>query len=145
DLGRGHSGGPGWRHDDPRFGEVTAWKTRWARWSPPPGKSDAPLPTSPAPFRRVCATFNGGTLHRHPQEAVMRMHRSAPRSPTRRGLTLLAGLLALAGRSVGAQGQPAAQAGDSVPMELVFVVFPDTTAADQAMSKLTPAQQGYVE
>jgi hypothetical protein len=75
----------------------------------------------------------------------MRMHRGAPRSPTRRGLTLFAGLLALAGRSVGAQGQPAAQAGDSVPMELVFVVFPDTTAADKAMSKLTPAQQGYIE
>jgi hypothetical protein len=69
----------------------------------------------------------------------MRMHRSAPGSPTRRGLTLLAGLLALAGRSASAQGQPAGQ------MELVFVVFPDTTAADQAMSKLTPAQKGYVE
>src|SRR6266436_293126 len=43
---------------------------------------------------------------------------------------LLAGLLVVAGRSAGAQGQPAAQAGDSVPMEIVFVVFPDTSAAD---------------
>jgi hypothetical protein len=75
----------------------------------------------------------------------MRMHRSAPGSPTRRGLALFAGLLAIAGRSASAQGQPAAQARDSVPMELVFVVFPDTTAADQAMSKMTPAQKGYVE
>lgn len=75
----------------------------------------------------------------------MRIHRSAARSSTRRGLALLAGLLALAGRSAAAQGKPAAQAEDSVPMQLVFVVFPDTTAADRAMAKLTPAQQGYVE
>jgi hypothetical protein len=58
---------------------------------------------------------------------------------------LLAGLLVVAGRSAGAQGQPAAQAGDSVPMEIVFVVFPDTSAADSAMTNLSSAQRGHVE
>jgi hypothetical protein len=58
---------------------------------------------------------------------------------------LLAGLLVVAGHSAAAQGQPAAQAGDSVPMELVFVVFPDTTAANSAMAKLSAPQRGHVE
>jgi hypothetical protein len=75
----------------------------------------------------------------------MRSHHRAPRFPTRRGLAMLAGLLALAGRSTAAQGQAGAQAGDSVPMQIVFVVFPDTTAADKAMTSLTPAQKSAVE
>jgi hypothetical protein len=58
---------------------------------------------------------------------------------------LLAGLLVVAGRSAAAQGQPAAQAGDSVPMEIVFVVFPDTMAADSAMATLSTSQRGHVE
>jgi hypothetical protein len=58
---------------------------------------------------------------------------------------LVAGLLVVAGRSAAAQGQPAAQAGDSVPMEIVFVVFPDTTAADSAMANLNASQRGHVE
>lgn len=73
----------------------------------------------------------------------MRSHHSAPRFPTRRGLATLAGLLALAGRSAAAQSS--AQAGDSVPMEVVFVVFPDTTAADKALAALPAAQQSSVE
>jgi hypothetical protein len=56
---------------------------------------------------------------------------------------MLAGLLALAGRPAAAQS--AAEAADSVPMQVVFVVFPDTTAADKAMAALPPAQQSSVE
>jgi hypothetical protein len=56
---------------------------------------------------------------------------------------MLAGLLALAGRSAAAQA--VAQAGDSVPMQVVFVVFPDTTAADKAMAALPSAQQTSVQ
>jgi hypothetical protein len=58
---------------------------------------------------------------------------------------LLAGLLLVAGRSAAAQGQPAAQAADTTPLQIVFVVYPDTTAADQAMAKLSAAQRGHVE
>lgn len=58
----------------------------------------------------------------------------------------LAALLVLAARTVGAQDQPAAQAGDTVvPMEIVFVVFPDTTAAINAVSGLSAEQRGQVE
>lgn len=74
----------------------------------------------------------------------MRSHHSAPRFPAR-GLATLAGLLALAGGPAVAQAQATPQARDSVPMQLVFVVFPDTTAAEKAVAALPPAQQKAVE
>jgi hypothetical protein len=75
----------------------------------------------------------------------MRSHPDVPRFPIRRGLAMLAGLLALAGRSTATRAQATPQAGDSLPMQLVFVVFPDTTAADKAVAALPPAQQSAVE
>jgi hypothetical protein len=58
----------------------------------------------------------------------------------------LAALLVLAVRTAGAQGAPAAQAGDTAaPMDIVFIVFPDTTAASNAVSGLSTAQRGHVQ
>jgi hypothetical protein len=58
----------------------------------------------------------------------------------------LAALLVLAVRTAGAQGAPAAQAGDTAaPMDIVFIVFPDTTAASSALSGLSTAQRGHVQ
>lgn len=58
---------------------------------------------------------------------------------------LLAGLLVLAAGTAVAQERPTEQGGDSVvPMDIVFVVFPDTTAASQALSGMSAAQRGHV-
>jgi hypothetical protein len=58
----------------------------------------------------------------------------------------LAALLVLAARTAGAQATPAAQAGDTAaPMDIVFIVFPDTTAAKNAVSGLSTSQRGRVE
>lgn len=58
----------------------------------------------------------------------------------------LAALLVLAARTAGAQGAPAAQAGDTAaPMDIVFIVFPDTTTASNAVSGLSSTQRGHVQ
>jgi hypothetical protein len=58
----------------------------------------------------------------------------------------LAALLILAVRTAGAQGAPAAQTSDTAaPMDIVFIVFPDTTAASNAVSGLSPTQRGHVQ
>jgi hypothetical protein len=58
----------------------------------------------------------------------------------------LAALLVLAVRTAGAQATPAAQAGDTAaPMDIVFIVFPDTTAARNAISGLSTSQRGHVQ
>jgi hypothetical protein len=58
----------------------------------------------------------------------------------------LAALLVLAVHTAGAQARPTAQAGDTAaPMDIVFIVFPDTTAANTAVSGLSSAQRGHVE
>jgi hypothetical protein len=58
----------------------------------------------------------------------------------------LAALLVLAARTAGAQATPAAQAGDTAaPMDIVFIVFPDSTAATNAVSNLSTAQRGHVQ
>jgi hypothetical protein len=57
----------------------------------------------------------------------------------------LAALLVLAVHTAGAQARPAAEAGDTaVPMDIVFIVFPDTTAANNAVSGLSTEQRGHV-
>jgi hypothetical protein len=58
----------------------------------------------------------------------------------------LAALLVLAVHTAGAQDRPAAQAGDTAaPLDIVFIVFPDTAAANNAVSGLSTAQRGHVE
>jgi hypothetical protein len=58
----------------------------------------------------------------------------------------LAALLVLAVHTAAAQDQPVAQAGDTAaPMDIVFIVFPDTTAAINAVSGLSTAQRGHVQ
>jgi hypothetical protein len=58
----------------------------------------------------------------------------------------LAALLVLAVHTAAAQDQPVAQAGDTAaPMDIVFIVFPDTMAANNAVSGLSTAQRGHVQ
>ena len=56
---------------------------------------------------------------------------------------LIAGLLVLAFRAVGAQERQAADT--VVPLDIVFVVFPDTAAASQAVAGMSAAHRGHVE
>jgi hypothetical protein len=58
----------------------------------------------------------------------------------------LAALLVLAVHTAGAQARPAAQPGDTAaPLDIVFIVFPDTMAANNAVSGLSTEQRGHVE
>jgi hypothetical protein len=58
---------------------------------------------------------------------------------------LLAGLLVLAANTAVAQERPTAQAGDTaVTLDIVFVVFPDSAAASQALSGMSTEQRGHL-
>jgi hypothetical protein len=58
----------------------------------------------------------------------------------------LAALLVLAVHTAGAQARPAAQEGDTAaPMDIVFIVFPDTAAATSAVSGLSATQREHVQ
>jgi hypothetical protein len=58
----------------------------------------------------------------------------------------LAALLVLAVHTAGAQARPAEQAADTAaPMDIVFIVFPDTMAANSAVAGLSTTHRGHVQ